>query len=138
MTDTYTKHIPLVGGIEVKTSGGSSLEASVQLGIWSAAGLQKARLLQRERQLMTAAGPSDRDARQSVPSQENEQLPFFGWTIVGHEWKLYITWKDVIGEVVSHVNLSSCRLTYHILILHSMCLGRWRPARWELNNMLIF
>jgi len=27
-------------------------------------------------------------------------LPYLGWTVVGHEWKLYIIWKEELGAVV--------------------------------------
>ncbi len=82
MTDAYTSTVPLVCGIEVKEGGGDYNEAIMQLAIWCAAGLEKVKRLN--------------------PSVEYEQLqPFIGWTIIGHEWKLHIAWKESDGGVVS-------------------------------------
>ncbi len=102
--DAFTRRIPLVGGIEVKVSGGNAVEALVQLSIWSAAGLEKIRLL-RDEHLNKLAATSDQTGGQSALVEKDELLPFLGWTIVGHDWKLYIMWKDAIGDVVSHAFL---------------------------------
>jgi hypothetical protein len=83
MMDAYTQTVPLQCGFEVKERGGDSNEADMQLGIWSAAGLQ---LLKQQRSAMTGSG---------------EILPFVGGTIVGHEWRVHIVWKDESGGVVS-------------------------------------
>ncbi|PVH90763.1 hypothetical protein DM02DRAFT_547155 [Periconia macrospinosa] len=80
MTDAYTQTVPLQCGFEVKERGGDSNEADMQLGIWSAAGLQ---LLKQQRSAVTGSG---------------EILPFVGGTIVGHEWRVHIAWKDEKGE----------------------------------------
>lgn len=84
MTDAYTSTVPLVCGIEVKEPGGDYNEAIMQLGIWSAAGLEKVRGLGGRTADGTAAGE-----------------PFLGWTVVGHEWRLHIAWKEPRGRVVS-------------------------------------
>ncbi len=101
MMNEYTRRIPLVGGIEVKVFGGDALEALVQLSIWSAADLEKIRLLQEEH-LETVAATSEHPGKQSALVEKGELLPFFGWTIVGHDWKLHIMWKEVKGDVVSY------------------------------------
>ncbi|KAF2457338.1 hypothetical protein BDY21DRAFT_39216 [Lineolata rhizophorae] len=81
MIDAYTQTVPLQCGFEVKECGGDSNEADMQLGIWSAAGLQ---LLKQQRSAVTGSW---------------EILPFVGGTIVGHEWRVHITWKDENGGV---------------------------------------
>jgi hypothetical protein len=86
MTDAYTSTVPMVCCLEVKERGGDHNEAIVQLGIWCAAGLE------RLRGLWTLGG---RDL------QEEELPPFLGWTVVGHDWKFHLSWKDSDGNVVS-------------------------------------
>ncbi|KAF8855803.1 hypothetical protein BDZ45DRAFT_727874 [Acephala macrosclerotiorum] len=90
MTDAYTSTVPLVCCLEVKERGGDYNEAIIQLGIWCAAGLERLRGLR-------ALGRSDsgRDL------EEDEELsPFLGWTVVGHDWKFHISWKDTSGNVI--------------------------------------
>ena len=89
MSDAYTSTIPLVCGIEVKESGGDYNEAVTQLGIWSAACLEK---------LMQLRRSSSRNATDSG----EYLLPIVGWTVVGHEWKLHICWKSMDGAVVRY------------------------------------
>jgi hypothetical protein len=82
MIDAYTSTVPLICGIEVKEGGGDYNEAITQLAIWSAAGLEKVRSLN--------------------PMLGYEDLkPFVGWTIIGHEWKLHLAWREGDGRVVS-------------------------------------
>jgi hypothetical protein len=81
MQDAYTSTVPLVCGFEVKETGGNYNEAVMQLGIWSAAGLEKIRQLKLGR------------------STAHLQ-PFIGWTVIGHEWKLHLAWKEQNGQVV--------------------------------------
>jgi hypothetical protein len=82
MQDAYTSTVPLVCGIEVKEVGGDYNEAVMQLAIWSAAGLEK----------LKTQGPN---------ILHTETLPSLGWTVIGHDWKLHISWKDADGRVVS-------------------------------------
>lgn len=90
MTDAYTSTVPLVCCLEVKERGGDYNEAIIQLGIWCAAGLE------RLRGLWTHGRSSSRR-----DSEEIEGLPpFLGWTVVGHDWKFHISWKDMSGNVV--------------------------------------
>ncbi|KAH8723058.1 hypothetical protein GQ44DRAFT_774340 [Phaeosphaeriaceae sp. PMI808] len=81
MTDAYTQTVPLQCGFEVKERGGDSNEADMQLGLWSSAGLQ---LLQLQYSMVGSLGMV---------------LPFVGVTVVGHEWRIHITWKDQDGCV---------------------------------------
>jgi hypothetical protein len=96
MTDAYTQTIPMQCGFEIKERGGDSNEADLQLGIWSSAGLQ---LLQRNFAAVSGSGLC---------------LPFVGVTVVGHEWRIHIAWRDESGAVVSCV--------------HSIVLARVRNA----------
>ena len=82
--DVYTRTVPLQCGFEVKERGGDSNEADMQLGLWSAAGLQ---LLKQQRLAVAGLG---------------EILPFVGGAIIGHEWKVHISWKHENGSVVSY------------------------------------
>jgi hypothetical protein len=83
MADAYTSTLVLGCGIEVKESGGDYNEAIMQLGVWSAAALEKLRTL------------TDPNSTQSLQ-------PYLGFTVIGHEWKLHISWKSLEGgETVS-------------------------------------
>jgi hypothetical protein len=105
MTDAYTSTVPLVCCLEVKERGGDYNEAITQLGIWCAAGLE------RLRELWTPGRRSDDSGRDL---EEEELPPFLGWTVVGHDWKFHISWKDADGNVVSSLSplLRSHALTY--------------------------
>jgi hypothetical protein len=102
MTDAYTQTVPLQCGFEVKERGGDSNEADMQLGIWSAAGLQ---LLKQQRSAVTGSGGI---------------LPFVGGTIVGHEWRVHIAWKDEKGGVVSYS--VPCCSVFRVLLLSKFVL----------------
>ncbi|KIX01923.1 uncharacterized protein Z518_07862 [Rhinocladiella mackenziei CBS 650.93] len=84
MSDAYTSGVVLPCGIEIRGSSGSYDEAIVQLGIWYSAGLQK-----RQEMSVTNASPS--------------QKPLLGWTVIGHEWRPHISWRDdITGDVVGY------------------------------------
>ena len=80
MTDPYTETIPMACGIKVKGLGGNRDEAIVQYGIWAAVGLAKVKELVDEATVLQ---------------------PVLGWTVVGHDWILYMSWKLESEEVVS-------------------------------------
>lgn len=87
MQDAYTSTVPLVCGMEVKEAGGDYNEAVMQLAIWSAAGLAK--------------------LKTQVPDPHHTEMPpSLGWTVIGHEWKLHIAWKEADGRVVSTKSIS--------------------------------
>lgn len=96
MTDAYTSTVPMVCCLEVKERGGDYNEAIIQLGIWCAAGLERLRGL---RALGGCNSGGDLD--------EEELPPFLGWTVVGHDWKFHISWKDAGGNVVSSFPIRS-------------------------------
>jgi hypothetical protein len=103
MTDAYTSTVPLVCCLEVKERGGDYNEAIIQLGIWCAAGLERLRGL-----WTLSRSDSGRDLGED---QEQEELPpFLGWTVVGHDWKFHISWKDAGGNVVSSLLFRSALL----------------------------
>ena len=102
MTDAYTSMVPMACCVEVKEKGGDYNEAIVQLGIWSAAGLERVRglravALERRRHNVDIGKMSDEldDA-----TEENDLPPFLGWTVVGHDWRFYIIWKEKDGNVI--------------------------------------
>lgn len=80
MSDAYTSTLISGGGIEAKEPGGDYNEAIMQLGVWSAAALEK---------LYSVTEPtSTQDLRPE--------------TKIGHEWKFHISWKVLNrGETVS-------------------------------------
>ncbi|CAD6447924.1 e2e0ae8e-1058-4f8a-8621-260e8aa01c0c [Sclerotinia trifoliorum] len=84
MADAYTSRAPMVCCLEVKACGGDSNEALLQFAIWCAAGLERLRGLWELN--------SERDLQEELP-------PFLGWTVVGHDWKFHISWKDSNGRV---------------------------------------
>ncbi|KAK4962222.1 hypothetical protein LTR66_012763, partial [Elasticomyces elasticus] len=77
-TDPFTKRVALFSGVEVKQSNGGKMEALAQLAIWLASGLEK---------LLQLSNPQGKDARHL------SLLPTLGWTVVGHDWHLYIAFR---------------------------------------------
>ena len=91
MTDAYTRETLLVCPLEVKRQGGDYNEAVCQLAVWSAAALEKLRLL----------------ASMGGDEETVERFPYPGWTVVGHEWQLHISWKGRDGNVVGFFSFLS-------------------------------
>lgn len=89
MTDAYTSTLVLGCGIEVKESGGDYNEAIMQVGVWSAAALEKWR---------TFTDPS------SAPNLQ----PDLGFTVFGHEWKLHISGKSLESGETVRFDLVAC------------------------------
>ena len=79
MNDLYTEKMVLMAGLEVKPARGAELEATVQLALWLAAGLSC------RSQLLAAVGTN---------AKAMDTVPLLGWTVVGHEWKLYMAYMD--------------------------------------------
>ncbi|OCK75633.1 hypothetical protein K432DRAFT_397107 [Lepidopterella palustris CBS 459.81] len=71
--DNRTGRVVLFSGIEVKRESGSKDEALSQLAIWLCAGLESHRQL--------AEYPAE------------HLLPVVGWTVVGHDWHMYIAYR---------------------------------------------
>jgi hypothetical protein len=82
MSDDCTSKLVLYLGAEVKKLGGNDVEAQGQIYTWLGSGITK------RRQLMASA-PQHTD--QSLTEQP---MPLLGWTIVGHQWKLYMAFGD--------------------------------------------
>jgi hypothetical protein len=104
MEDAYTMRVPLIAGVEVKEPGGSYSEATVQLGVWCAAGLEKLRRLREEaheRRTNEAVEVDKQPPGEGGAEGDDELPPFVGWTVVGHDWKFHVAWKDSSGKVVS-------------------------------------
>ena len=103
MTDPYTKLIPMACAIEVKETSGSREEATIQFGVWAAAGLAKVRGLFNGATLLQ---------------------PFLGWTVVGHNWMLYMSWKLDNREVVS-LRTPAIILSIELINMQVVC-GPWK------------
>lgn len=80
MMDVHTSSFPLVCGIEVRDKDGHANEAVARLAIWTAAGLKYLRGIT------------------AIPAPS--LLPFLGWTVIGHQWNLYIIWLKSDVELV--------------------------------------
>lgn len=87
-TDAFNKRTILFSGVEVKPDdGGEKKEALAQLAIWLSGNLEKMRRLGE-----LAKGPLD---------QADWLLPTIGYTVVGHDWYVYIAYR-LGNEVVCH------------------------------------
>lgn len=78
ITDPFTKRTALFSGIEVKRSNGDKKEALLQLIIWLSAGLEK---------LLRLGNSRNKELDGS------QLLPTIGWTVIGHDWYLYIGFR---------------------------------------------
>ncbi len=85
LTDAYTGRLLVNYALEVKTSAGDQVEASLQLSIFHAAALQK---------LKTFYSKATSVDLGAIP-------PMLGWTMVGHEWRCFITSFAMDGSIVS-------------------------------------
>lgn len=85
MSDDCTSKLVLYLGAEVKKFGGNEAEAQSQIYTWLGSGITK------RRQLMASA------AQQTDQSLTDQPMPLLGWTIVGHQWKLYVAFGEGNG-----------------------------------------
>lgn len=79
-TDPFTKRTALFSGVKVKESNGDNKEALLQLTIWLSAGLEKLLHLSNSR---------------NKELDGSELLPTIGWTVIGHDWHLYIGFRGM-------------------------------------------
>lgn len=77
--DANTKRLALFSGIEVKQENGGKDEALAQLAIWLAAGLENVRRLG--------------ELGQKRQYLAEELRPTVGWTVIGHDWHMYIAYR---------------------------------------------
>ncbi|KAH8710129.1 hypothetical protein GQ44DRAFT_742923 [Phaeosphaeriaceae sp. PMI808] len=77
--DANTKRLALFSGIEVKQENGGKDEALAQLAIWLAAGLENVRRL------------GELGQKRQYPGEEVR--PTVGWTVIGHDWHMYIAYR---------------------------------------------
>lgn len=75
MTDTYTKHLVMASGAEVKPAHGNSVEALTQLATWFGSGFTKIR-------------ESNVEAGKEAGIDELQRM--IGYTVVGHIWDTYM------------------------------------------------
>lgn len=81
MQDAYTRSIMLSCAAEIKEPSGDQGEAAIQLAVFQSASLAKLHELTADRSSFVPGGR---------PPCELPAL--LGWTIIGHEWKSYITY----------------------------------------------
>lgn len=83
LSDAYTSTIWVTCALEIKESGGNQTETSLQLAVFHSALLKKLAGMIKE-------------------SEVNQLLPaVLCWTVIGHEWKLYISTQSDDGSTVS-------------------------------------
>ena len=89
MNDTYTRMLAMFAAAKVKAEGGNEMEAKTQLVLWMAAGLRH------RQELLQEVAVEDVTAV--------DEVPMFGWIVVGHRWDLYIGFVEdrKSGAVVS-------------------------------------
>lgn len=95
--DGKVRRLCQFAAIEIKSPDGSYYGASVQLGIWLAAGLEKMR------ELKAAAAAS----QTAFLIEETPLLPYVGIAVIGHVWNLHLGSKAADGTVVSYLLFSS-------------------------------
>jgi hypothetical protein len=124
MSETSVSRLALPGCVEVGESGKSYLEASLQLGVWCFAGLAKLDELRvrsgtagrktptpaMNGQISAADGEGrtveDENSVVGVHaaavdySRAEQNLPVFGWTAIGMDWKLHIAYRDTTDDGV--------------------------------------
>ncbi|KAI9767242.1 MAG: hypothetical protein M1840_005842 [Geoglossum simile] len=124
MSEASVSRLALPGCVEVGDSGKNYLEASLQLGIWCFAGLAKLDELRVQSRTAGQKTPtpamnvqiSIADGEGYTVEDENsvvgvhatavncsrveQNLPVFGWTAIGIDWKLHIAYRDMTDNGV--------------------------------------
>jgi len=128
--DATLGHMALMLALEAKSLDGTYNDASIQLAIWLAAGLEKMREL--------ASLPIIDDE-----IQDDRLMPFVGLTVVGHQWELHIAVKsaNVNVNIYGPVSIGDTRTYYGVFqILHVLAkINKWgRRAYypWLINKVL--
>ncbi|KAI9865469.1 MAG: hypothetical protein M1813_002359 [Trichoglossum hirsutum] len=162
MSETSVSRLALPGCVEVGESGKNYLEASLQLGVWCFAGLAKldelrvwSRIAGRkmptpavDRQT-SAADDEGRTLGDGGPvvgvhatamdhSRAEQNLPVFGWTAIGMDWKLHIAYRDttdngvvVLGPLDSG-GLGSVMALYKLFKM-ATALAKWAKEKYWLE-----
>jgi hypothetical protein len=86
VSEAGVSRLTLPGCVEVGDPGKNYLEASLQLGIWCFAGLAKLDELRVQSRTGMIGEISAADS--------GRDLPVFGWTAIGIDWKLHIAYRD--------------------------------------------
>ncbi|CAK4019453.1 Hypothetical predicted protein [Lecanosticta acicola] len=91
-SDAFTEFVPVGFLVEVKSQSGSMDEAELQIAVCAAAAIAYLDLLR----------PAEQDTPQEKPPVT------LGWTVCGHDWKLWIAWQGEEKAVhVRGINLGS-------------------------------
>lgn len=94
MQDAYTRSIMLSYALEIKEPSGDQGEAAIQLAVFQSASLAKLHELVTDR----FGDPDEEDSQQELPA-------LLGWTIIGHEWKSFITYATQDSIVSTSHNI---------------------------------
>ena len=101
MSETNVSRLALPGCIVVGDPGKNYLEASLQLGVWCFAGLAKSDELRLQLSTAGRKAPTPAMNGQISATDSKQNLPVFGWTAIGMDWKLHIAYRDTTdGGVV--------------------------------------
>ncbi|KAI9775011.1 MAG: hypothetical protein M1839_001611 [Geoglossum umbratile] len=100
MSEASVSWLALPGCVEVGDSGKNYLEASLQLGIWCFAGLTKLDELRVQSRTVSRKLPILAVIGQISAADSQQNLPVFGWTAIGMDWKLHIAYRDTTGNGV--------------------------------------
>jgi len=101
MSETSVSRLTLPGCVEVGEPGKSYLEAALQLGVWSYAGLKKLEELQ----------------SQSGSMGNSRDTLLFGFAAVGTDWKLHFAYNEKGGGGVVSTPYCICALGTNITSL---------------------
>lgn len=113
MTDSCTRHVCMLAGIEVKRAAGKIEEAQAQAFTWLGAGIISLNKL--------------RGSLENRP-ENGKRLPLFGWTVVGHKWEAYMAYDcgppsagvQIVGSIQSlNGSTENIANVFHLLkVLH--------------------
>jgi len=76
MADAFSRTVPLAMPLEIERARGDGEEARLQLAVFHASSLA---------------------FLDSYQANDWDLFPMPSWTVIGHEWTLYIAWKDADG-----------------------------------------
>lgn len=123
--DPFGRHLVYFSGVEVKQAGGDATEALVQLSIWLSAQLEK--LLQLSK-------------RQGKSLEESQLPPVVGWTVVGHQWNLYMAFRGVFDgkDTIVRKPFPVARLQLLTSVTSSTLMGPWILYPLTLRRTMAF
>ena len=159
MSEPSVSRLALPGCVEVGEPGKNYFEASLQLGVWCFAGLAKLEELRVQSRTAGRKTPASTAGRQiSITDSEGratedevgvhttsmdypraeQNIPVFGWTAIGMDWKLHIAYRDttnggvtVLGPLNSGGSGSAVEL--YKLIKTATVMAKWAKEKYWLE-----